>query len=114
MTKKSVFGLEENVASLLCYLGFFFTGVVILVLERENRTVRFHALQSILWFLSLNILSFVLGWVLGWVPLVGGLIGTAITLITIASWAFLMYNAYRGVKFKIPMIGDVVETRING
>lgn len=113
MTKKSVFGLNENTASLLCYLGFFFTGVIILVMEKENRTVRFHALQSTLWFMLLSIVSWVSGLVLGWIPILGGLLSSALGLITVASWAFLMYMAYMNKKFKIPMIGDTAESQIN-
>ena len=109
---KSVFGLNENVASLLCYVGLYFSGIIILVMEKENKTVRFHALQSILWFMLLSIVGWVLGWFLGWLPIIGGLIGTAVGLITIVSWAFLMYNAYMGKRFKIPLIGETVESQI--
>ena len=109
MAKKSVFGLNENVASLLCYALFFFSGIVILVMEKENRTVRFHALQSTLWFMLLAVASTVAGWI----PLLGGLLGSFIGLVTVLSWLFLMYNAYMGKRFKIPMIGDTVETQIN-
>jgi len=106
--EKSVFGLNENVASLLCYVGLYFSGIIILVMEKNNKTVRFHALQSILWFMVLSIV----GWVLGWIPLIGGLLGPVIGLLTLVSWAFLIYNAYMGKRFKIPLIGDAVETQI--
>jgi len=108
MTKKSVFGLDENVASLLAYALFLLSGVVVLIMEKENKTVRFHALQSILWFGALAITNVIAGWI----PLLGGLLGSIISLVTIVSWAFLMYNAYIGKKFKIPMVGDVAETQI--
>ena len=108
MTKKSVFGLDENVASALCYAFAFFSGIVILIMEKENKTVRFHALQSTLWFIALSIVSTVVGWI----PFIRGPLGTIIGLLTFASWVFLMYNAFVGKKFKIPMIGDVVEAQI--
>jgi len=108
MTKKSVFGLDENVASALSYALLFFSGIIILILEKENKTVRFHALQSTLWFIALGIANIIAGWI----PLVGGLLGSLIGLITFVSWAFLMYNAFVGKKFKIPMIGDVVDAQI--
>ena len=109
MTKKSVFGLDENAASLLCYALFFFSGIVILVMEKENKTVRFHALQSTLWFLALAVASTVAGWI----PFLGGILGNLIGLLTVISWGFLMYNAYMGKKFKVPMIGDVAEAQID-
>ena len=109
MTKKSVFGLNENVAGMLAYSVFFFSGIVVLVMEKENKTVRFHALQSILWFMLLAIASTVAGFL----PLIGGLLGSIIGIITTLSWLYLMYSAFMGKKFKIPMIGDTVENQIN-
>lgn len=108
MTKKSVFGLDENVASALCYALAFLSGIVILIMEKENKTVRFHALQSTLWFIALLVLSTVAGWI----PFLGGLLSSILGLISFASWVFLMYSAFVGKKFKIPMIGDVVEAQI--
>lgn len=109
MSKKSVFGFNENVAGMLCYALFFFSGVVILVMEKENRFVRFHALQSTLWFMILGVASTVAGWI----PIIGGLIGSVIFLVTILSWLFLMFNAFMGRRFKIPMIGDTAEAQVN-
>lgn len=107
--KKSVFGLDENIAGLLCYVLGFISGIVVLVMEKENQFVRFHALQSIIWFVLLAIA----GRILGWLPLIGGLLGGLVSIIVIASWLFLMYNAYMGKKFKIPMIGDAVEKQLS-
>ena len=108
MSGKSVFGLNENVASLLCYAGFFFSGIIILVMEKENRNVRFHALQSTLWFMLLGIASTVAGWL----PIIRGPLGSLIWLFTVLSWLFLMYMAYMGKRYKIPMIGDTAEAQI--
>ena len=106
---KSVFGLSENLAGVLSYAGFFFSGVIILVMEKENRTVRFHALQSILWFMLLGIARTVAGWL----PLIRHPLGWALGIVTVLSWLFLMYTAFVGKRFKIPMIGDVVEEQVN-
>ena len=108
MVKKSVFGLDENVASLLCYAGFYLTGIVILVMERENKTVRFHALQSTLWFAALTVMS-----VVGRFAIVGGILGTLVNLLAVSSWVLLMCSAFMDKKFKVPIIGDVVESQIN-
>ena len=109
MTKKSVFGLDENIAGALCYLLTFISGIAFLILERENKTVRFHALQSTLWFMLLSIAR----WVFGWIPLLGGVIDWALGVIAIVSIVFLMYNAFMNKKFKIPIIGDVAEAQVN-
>ena len=60
-TKKTALGIEENIEALLCYVLGFVTGIVFLIVEKENQFVRFHALQSIATFLSLFILSMVIG-----------------------------------------------------
>jgi len=112
MAKKSVFGLDENIAGMLSYALFFFSGIVILVMERENKTVRFHALQSILWFVFLSILNQVVRF-LAWLPLLGGLLANVVWLVTVVSWAYLMYMAFVGKKFKIPMFGDIAESQVN-
>ena len=109
MPKKSVFGLNENLAAVLCYAGFFFSGVIILVMEKENRYVRFHALQSTLWFMVLGVVRTVVSWL----PIIRGPLGWALGVVTVLSWLFLMYTAFAGKRYKIPMIGEVAEAQVN-
>ena len=45
--EKSSTGLAENVAGLLCYVLGWVSGLVFILIEKENRFVRFHAIQSI-------------------------------------------------------------------
>ena len=45
--KTTALGVSENVASLLTYVLGWITGIVFLLVEKENKTVRFHAWQSI-------------------------------------------------------------------
>lgn len=107
MTRRSIFGLQENVASMLCYSFFFFSGIIILIMEKENRTVRFHALQSILCGMVLSLARMVAVWV----PFVGGLLISFIGMLTAVIWIYLMLNAYLGRKYKLPMIGDIAEAQ---
>jgi len=51
--QKSSTGLDENVAGFLCYLFGFITGIVLLVVEKESRFVKFRAKQSTITFLGL-------------------------------------------------------------
>jgi len=117
--KKSTFDLEQNVASLLCYAGWFVTGIIFLVCEKEDKVVRFHALQSILWFGLLAIVSAavsVVGLVIGWIPILGalttGLLGGALGLINLVSWLILMLTAYQGKRLKIPVIGAAAAKQV--
>ena len=58
--EKTALGLDANVAGALCYALGWVTGVAMLIMERENRFVRFHALQSTVVFGGLCAL-----WVVG-------------------------------------------------
>jgi uncharacterized membrane protein len=61
--ERSSTGLDENVAGFLCYLFGFITGIVFLVVEKESRFVKFHAMQSTITFLGLFIISMIIGWI---------------------------------------------------
>lgn len=104
MSKTSL-GLEENIEGLLCYLVGVITGIIFLVLEKESDFVKFHAMQSIVTFLSLFILSMVVAVI----PFVGVLISLLVNLISLAFWILGMYKAYQGEKYKFPIFGDISE-----
>ena len=102
---KTSLGFEENVAGALCYLLTWLTGLVFLLIEKDNEFVRFHARQSILVFLPLTVLSFMFSWI----PFLGWVIGGLLWLLTIILWLVLMIKAYQGAKFKLPWAGDLAE-----
>ncbi|MFC1913697.1 DUF4870 domain-containing protein [Chloroflexota bacterium] len=101
----STTGLEPNVAGLLCYLGGWITGIVFLVIEKKNKFVRFHALQSIVTFGALTVAS---GF-LTWIPFFGGFFGAVIGILTFILWILLMVKAYQGELYKVPVAGHVAE-----
>jgi len=105
---KTSMNLEENVAGLLCYVVGWITGIVFLVLEKENTFVRFHALQSILTFLPLSVIA----WLLGWIPFVGWALGALVSILMLILWLILMYKAYQGERYKLPLVGEIAEKGI--
>ena len=111
-------GLSENVASALCYLAGFITGILFLVLEPYNRNpkIRFHAFQAILFSVSMIVIWMVWTFISGALmalPFVGvfisGLVALAISLASLAAWLFLMWKAYNGQKFVLPVVGPIAE-----
>ena len=66
--------------------------------------MRFHAMQSILFF---GILS-VLAWIFSHLPLIGAL-GGVIGLVMFIGWIVMMVKAHRGEYYKIPFFGDLAE-----
>ncbi|MDD5473611.1 MAG: DUF4870 domain-containing protein [Candidatus Methanoperedens sp.] len=105
---KTALGIDENIEGVLCYVLGFITGIVFMVLEKENKFVRFHAMQSIATFLPL----FVIGYVIGFIPLIGWVIGPLFGLLTLVLWLLLMFKAYKGELYKLPIAGDFAEKQI--
>jgi uncharacterized membrane protein len=106
--------LKPNIAGALCYPLSFVTGILFLVLTPYNkdRFVRFHAYQSIFFFaaiLALNIALGILGIVLPW--RLERVLDRAVDLLSFGGTLWLIYQAYRGEKFKMPFIGDLAETQ---
>ncbi len=58
--EKTSMNMDEKMASMLCYVLTWLTGLIFYFMEKKNKTVRFHALQSILTFLPLMIIGMVL------------------------------------------------------
>ena len=107
MVKTST-GLQENVAGLLCYVLGWISGIVFLLLEKENKVVRFHAIQSIVVFGALTIASVILSFI----PFIGIVLGWLISILALILWIVLMIKAYQGTRFKLPWAGDFAEKKV--
>jgi len=106
--EKSSTGLEANVAGLLCYVLGWVSGLVFILIERESKFVRFHALQSIYVFGILNIA----GIILSWIPFAGWFLSSVIWILWVVLWIVLMIKAYQGTRYKLPWSGDLAEKRV--
>jgi uncharacterized membrane protein len=106
--ERTAIGLDENVVGALCYLGGWVTGLVFYVTEPQNRFVRFHAMQSIVVFGAACVALLVCIAIpfLGWILSIFVIYGSA------ALWLVLMFKAYQGERFKLPVAGDIAEQRI--
>jgi len=102
---KTSIGMQPNLAALLSYLAGFITGIIFYVLEKENKFVRFHAMQSIVTFGFLFVGTFVFGIV----PFIGWVIAFLLWIASLVLWILLMIKAYQGVYFKLPVAGDIAE-----
>ena len=99
--QKSSTGLDENVAGFICYLFGFITGIVFLVVEKESRFVKFHAMQSTITFLGL----FVIILLFGGIPVIGSLI----VIFSLILWLVLMIKALQGKRYLLPIVGKMAE-----
>ncbi len=104
---KTVLGIDENIESLLCYVLGWVTGIVFLLLEKGNLFVRFHAMQSLVVFLAL----FVISLIIGLIPIIG-LLSPIIFLLSIILWILLMFKAFQGERYKLPWAGEFAENQV--
>lgn len=106
---KTSIGLEENVVGLLCYLLTWVTGLIFLLLEKENRFVRFHAMQSLVTFLSLMVVVWILSAIAMFVWVLEPLVWI-VNLVILVFWIVGMVKAYQGEMYKFPVFGNIAES----
>jgi uncharacterized membrane protein len=108
-TEKSTTGFDPNVAAALSYVLGWITGIAFLLLERDSKFVRFHAMQSTIVFIALSVLCLVLQSI----PILGMLIAVLFVIpFSAVLWLILLFKAYQGERFKLPIAGDMAEQRI--
>jgi len=107
-SKKSSTGLDENIAGLLTYALGWLTGIIFLVIEKDSKFVKFHAWQSIITFGGLMVITIVVGFI----PVIRIFSGI-LSLVSLVCWVLLIYKAYQGEMFKLPVIGDMAEKQVN-
>jgi len=126
-------GLDPKIAAALSYI--WIVGIIFFFIEKEDRFVRFHALQSILYFITfmitmavLGVLAFILTFAFGiGGAIVGGALGMIVNLLVWVVWlifwliallflvglVFAAVKAYQGQMFKLPIIGNMAEKIVN-
>jgi uncharacterized membrane protein len=113
-------GLTSNQAAALSYALGFITGVIFLVLDpfKQDRFVRFHAMQSIIY--SAAAIVFSIAWRIAvgilihispWLALASIPIRLLIMLGLFLLWLFVIYQAYSGRTFRIPIIGAIAANQ---
>ena len=101
--------LDANLAAALAYLGGFVTGLVLLAVEKESRFVRFHAMQSTVFFLGVLVVSIAVNSIL----FLGALLYAFLLFPAVMIlWLVLMFKAYSGETYKLPVVGDFAEKQI--
>lgn len=112
-------GLSENVASLLCYVVGWITGIIFLIIDKRP-AVRFHAAQSIVVFGVLHVLRLILTfgflgtWHYGYGAIgfwsLWGLVSLALTAVTLILWIVLMVTAFQGKRVEIPVAAGIAKS----
>lgn len=108
---------QYNIEAALSYLLGWLSGIIFFLIERDP-FVRFHSMQSIITFGGLTIAGFLarlicragmLSASLWPVAAFGYLLNILIWPATVVLWVLLLYMSFRGVRYKLPLIGDLAE-----
>jgi len=111
---------DVRFAALLSYSGGWLTGLLFMLLGGRDRFIRFHALQSLVFFGAINLLDFGLFISVAilvhhvyimFIPFI--LTFLFLNFITFVCWIVVMVQAARGVYFKLPFVGDWVARRFD-
>lgn len=89
---------ENNVKAALTYLLGWLTGLIFLLTEKEDKFIRFHAAQSLVFFGLITIISII--------PFLGQLLGLILWPLSLVLWIVLMFKAYKNEKFELPVVSN--------
>ena len=114
MTESTSTGVDVRLASVLCYAGWWVTGLVFLFAERRHRNVRFHAAQSLIVFGAFSIALMLTGGAsaiaffiaVPTFPMLQA-IGNRLWLAAVLLWLFLLLKTWRGETWRVPVAGDL-------
>ncbi|MBI3551020.1 MAG: DUF4870 domain-containing protein [Elusimicrobia bacterium] len=106
---KTQLGVSQNTEALLCYVFGFVTGFIFLLLEKDNKFVRFHAMQSLVTFLGL----FVASVLCHFVPVFGWIVGLILVPLQVVLWVLLMFKAYSGERYMLPIAGEIAQKQLS-
>ena len=104
-------GLPPGVAVLLAYLFGWVSGLIFLLIEKRDQSVRFHAMQSIIISIAFTGL-YVVVTALSIVPVVGELVGTITGLLGLALFIVIIIvivKKFGGKDIKLPVVGTLAE-----
>ena len=106
-------GMTDNAASALCYVLGLITGILFLVLApyNQNKTIRFHAFQSIFMSVACILFSMVFN-----IIIFSGLhmfsllfLSPLISLAFFVLWIYMIITAYQGKTVVLPVIGPIAQ-----
>jgi len=99
--------LPIGIAGVLAYFIPVVGGVFFLFAERRNSFIRFHCVQSILFWVFFG-LCFVLSAILG-----SFFLRKLVWVVLFISWVFIMYKAMNRKFYRLPVIGDIARRQID-
>ncbi len=109
----------SNDSKLFGALAYFFsilTGILVYLMKKDDSYARFHAMQSILTGIAIIILAivlFIVQIILAIIPVLGWILSLLLGFVfyvgVFVLWLFLMWKAYSGEKYRLPIIGNQAD-----
>lgn len=130
LTSKTSTGLEPNIAALLSYILGWITGIIFLLLEKDNKFVRFHAMQSTIFSGAITVIQIFLSivstliWSIVWrggistwntASAITGFLSILSLLFWLACIALVilaMVKSYNHELYKLPIAGKIAEKQL--
>lgn len=124
--EKSAIGLDGNIAAALSYL-IGLLGLILFIMEKQNRFVRFHAIQAVLFHVAAVVVLIAGGIVFAIIQAILGMISTTLAILGTLLWLVLLlvvlayviglflfaYKSFQGQMFKAPLVGNMAEKFAN-
>lgn len=119
-------GFKERFLGVISYLLFWISGAIILLVEKKNKFIRFHALQSVFTFGIFTVIFLLLSGI-DWLTVLFNLwnysgfgivfmlldwLLKATLFLFVLVFVLLVIKAAQGEVFKLPIIGDLAEERV--
>jgi len=101
--EKTVTGLPRNTEAALTYVLGWLTGLIFLFMSKD-KTIRFHAMQSLITFGIITIVVMI--------PVVGWVISPLAMIVGFVLWLVLIFKAYQGEEFMLPVIGEFAKKQL--
>lgn len=110
----------SRIAAALSYVFGWLSGILFFLFSDGNRYVRFHALQSLLFFGGINVIDIMFIWsfahfrlfsFMPFMPYLGGLsilFFLLLNFVAFVGWFVALFQAARGTYFKLPVVGEIV------
>ncbi len=101
--------LESNVAATLAYIVAPVTGIFFFLIEKEDKFVRFHAFQSILFGVGAFVVSTIASSFAAMLPFLGFVFRQLVSMALFGVYLFLMWKAYNKETYELPYLGKIAK-----
>ena len=105
-------GIDGKILAACSYLGLWLSGLLLVLFVRENRFIRFHAMQSLLFYGGITIIYISLASIahhILFLHVFAILAFLLVSMVGFIGWFVGLLGALSGNYIKLPFVGDTAE-----